>query len=161
MDAVSVEPPSGRQACLSLILKAIRRRRGLRSSEVARELGMALRSYQRFESGAMGLDIDQIRRVADVLSVDGWAIIFGVEMNSVEFALSCADNKAATAFLLALRRFNLKSGKDIARLDTRSLMLVFTRMLDEISVRAREHDADLEDWMFDATLNGDPDDDQA
>jgi DNA-binding transcriptional regulator YiaG len=56
MDVMSVQNPTGRQVCLSLILKAIRRRRGLRSSEVARQMGIALRSYQRFESGAKGLE---------------------------------------------------------------------------------------------------------
>jgi hypothetical protein len=53
-----------------------------------------------------------------------------------------------------LRRFNLKAGKDIARLDTRSLLIVFAKGFDEISARAREYDADLEQWMFDETLNG-------
>ncbi len=105
-----------------------------------------------------GLEIETVRRFADVLGVDGWAIVFGVEMNSVDFALACAENKASSILLIALRRFNRKSGKDIARLDQRSLLLLFTRMLGEISVKAREYDADLEDWMFDETLNGDADD---
>jgi hypothetical protein len=77
-------------------------------------------------------------------------------MGSVEFALYCADNKASTVLLVALRRFNAKSGKDIARLDPRSLLLVFSKAFDGISVRAREYDAYLEQWMFDAALNGDP-----
>lgn len=158
MDAVSVTQASVRQACLSRILKAIRLRRGLRSVEVARQMGMAHRSYQRFESGAKGLDLELIARFADAVGADGWAIVFGVEMNSVDFALYCAENKAATALLVALRGFSLKSGKDIARLDPRSLMIVFTKGFNGISTRAREYDADLEQWMFDETLNGDPDD---
>jgi hypothetical protein len=44
MDAVSRQDLMGRQATLSLILKAIRRRREFRSAEVAREMAMALRS---------------------------------------------------------------------------------------------------------------------
>jgi transcriptional regulator with XRE-family HTH domain len=161
MDVTPVQEASDRQAILSLILKAIRRRRGLRSAEVARLMGMALRSYQRFESGAMGLDLDKIHRFADVVDTDGWAIVFAVEMGSVEFALYCADNKACSALLVAMRRFNAKSGRDIARLDPRSLFLVFSKTFNDISERAREYDAYLEQWMFDETLNGDPDDDQA
>ena len=60
------------------------------------------------------------------------------------------------AFFVALRRYNLRSGKDIARLDPRSLLIVFSRAFEQISVRARECDADLEQRMFDETLNGDP-----
>jgi transcriptional regulator with XRE-family HTH domain len=160
MEVTPVQEASDRQATLSLILKAIRRRRGLRSVEAARLMGMALRSYQRFESGALGLDMTRIHQFADVTDADGWAIIFAVEMSSVEFALYCADNKASTALLVELRRFNAKSGKDIARLDPRSLFLVFSKAFNDISVRAREYDAYLEQWMFDEVLNGDPDDDQ-
>jgi transcriptional regulator with XRE-family HTH domain len=159
MDLVPIPDHSERQACLSLILKTIRRRRGFRSSELARQMTIGLRTYQRFESGAMGLDLEKIHQFADLVNADGWAIVFGVEMNSVEFALNCTENKAASALLVALRRFNRTSGKDLARLDPRSVMLVFNKMLNEISVRAREYDADLEQWMFDEALNGDPDDD--
>jgi hypothetical protein len=44
MEVTPVQEASARQATLSLILKAIRRRRGLRSAEAARLMGMALRS---------------------------------------------------------------------------------------------------------------------
>ena len=44
MDATPRQDLLGRQSTLSLILKAIRRRRGLRSAEVARDMNMALRS---------------------------------------------------------------------------------------------------------------------
>ena len=157
MDVTPEEEPSERRTTLSRILKAIRRRRGLRSAEVARLMGTALRSYQRFESGAMGLDLPKVHRFAEVMDADGWAIVFGVEINSVEFALNCVENKACKALFVALRRYNLKSGRDIARLDPRSLLIVYSRAFDQISFRAREYDADLEQWMFDETLNGDPD----
>ena len=158
MDVTPDEDPPGRDDILSLILKAIRRRRGYRSAEVARLMGMAHRSYQRFEAGELGLDLAKVHRFADAVHADAWGIIFGVELNSVEFALYCVDNQAAKALVSSLRRFNLKAGKDIARLDTRSLFIVFARAFDQISARAREYDADLEQWMFDGTLNGDPDD---
>ena len=121
-------------------------------------MGMAHRTYQRFEAGEMGLDLPKVHRFADVVRADPWGIILGVEIESVEFALHCVDNQAGKALVSSLRRFNLKAGKDIARLDTRSLFIVFAKAFDEISVRAREYDADLEQWMFDGTLNGDPDD---
>lgn len=158
MDVTPVQDPSGREATLSLILKSIRKRRGYRSVEVARLMHMAHRSYQRFEAGEMGVDFPKIQKFADVVHADAWGILFAVEMRSAEFALYCADNQAGTTLFSTLRRFHLKAGKDIARLDTRSLFIVFSKACDEISTRAREYDADLEQWMFDGTLNGEPDD---
>lgn len=158
MDLTPAQDPSGREATLSLVLKSIRKRRGFRSVEVARLMHMAHRSYQRFEAGEMGVDLPKIQKFADVVHADAWGILFAVEMGSAEFALYCAENQAATTLFSTLRRFHLKAGKDIARLDTRSLFIVFSKAFDEISTRAREYDADLEQWMFDGTLNGEPDD---
>lgn len=126
--------------------------------EVARLMSMAHRSYQRFEAGEMGVDFPRIQQFADAVHADAWGILFAVEMRSAEFALFCAENQAATTLVSALRRFHLKSGKDIARLDTRSLFIVFSKAFDDVSARAREYDADLEQWMFEAALNGEPED---
>jgi transcriptional regulator with XRE-family HTH domain len=158
MDVTPDQDPSGQEETLSLILKAIRRRRGFRSSEVARLMGLAHRTYQRFEAGEMGLDLPKVHGFADAVHADAWGIIFAVEIGSVEFALHCVDNQAGKTLVSSLRRFNLKAGKDIARLDTRSLFIVFSKAFEEISTRAREYDADLEQWMFDGALNGEPDD---
>lgn len=122
-------------------------------------MNMAHRSYQRFEAGEMGVDFPQIQQFAEVVHADAWGILFAVEMRSLEFALFCAENQAATTLFSTLRRFHLKSGKDIARLDTRSLFIAFSKAFDDVSARAREYDADLEQWMFDGTLNGEPEDD--
>jgi transcriptional regulator with XRE-family HTH domain len=51
MDATPRQDLLGRQSTLSLILKAIRQRRGFRSAEVARDMNMALRSYAKLEHG--------------------------------------------------------------------------------------------------------------
>jgi transcriptional regulator with XRE-family HTH domain len=154
MDATPRQDLLGRQSTLSLILKAIRGRRGLRSAEVARDMNMALRSYQRFEAGAMGVDVDRIFRFADIVNADPWAIQFAVEMGSVDFALYCMDNKAMSALMIAMRRFNAKAGQDLARLDTRSVLIVFAKAFRDLSDRVREYDADLEQWMFDEAFDG-------
>lgn len=159
MDDAPDQVPAGQVETLSLILKAIRQRRGLSSADTARSMKMAHRTYQHFEAGDLGVDIPKVHRFAEAEAVhaDAWGIIFAIEFGSVDFALHCADNQASKALLSSLRRFNLRAGKDLARLDTRSLFIVFSKAFDEISARAREYDADLEPWMFDATLNGEPD----
>lgn len=106
-----------RRATLSRTLKLLRRRAGFRSIEVAREMGKAHRTYQRWESGFYGIEIDEIHRFAQIVEADPWGIILGVEMGSVEYALRTAGNSGASLMLVALRRFDRASGDDIRRLD--------------------------------------------
>lgn len=127
MDASPLQDPSSRKAILPLVLKAIRRHRGLRSSEVARAMGMRLRTYQHFESGRAGLNLERIHQFAEAVNADGYAIVMALDIGSVEFALHCLENKASTVFLVSLQRFANKAGKDIARLDPRSFISAFDR----------------------------------
>lgn len=158
MDLFRDQDARTQRATLSRILKLLRRRAGMRSSEVAREMGKAPRTYQRFESGEYGLHIPDIRRFARIVDADPWGIVFGVEFGSVEFALHTAANKAASWMLLALRRFDSRAGRDIAALDPRTLLHVFTKGFEQLSIRAQAFDADLEQWMFDEGLGADGDD---
>ena len=158
MDASPLQDLTGRKTTLPLVLKAIRRRRGLRSSEVARAMGMPLRSYQYFESGRGGLNLERIHQFASAVDADGYAIVLALDIGSVEFALHCLDNKAATVLLVSLQRFATKTGEDIARLDPRSFISAFDRAFDELTAKAREYDAILESWMTDKSIGGDPPD---
>lgn len=147
---------AARRATLSRILKLLRRRAGLRSSEVAREMGKALRSYQRFESGRYDLNLEEVRAFARIVDADPWGIVFAVEFGSADFALHTAGNKAASWMLVALRRFQRLSGNDIAMLDPRTLTLVFARGFEQLSHKARELDAHFEQWMFDESFGPSP-----
>jgi len=159
MDASPLQDPAGRTATLPLILKAIRQHRGLRSSEVARAMGMKLRTYQHFESGRAGLHLERIRLFAEAVNADEAAILIALDIGSVQFALNCLENKAGTALLVSLQRFDLRSGKYAARLDPRSVISAFDRAFDELDAKAREYDAVLESWMIDGSLTPPGDDD--
>lgn len=156
MDVLWTQDETRRTQALALALKQLRVRRGFRSSEVARAMGVGLRTYQRFESGALGMDLARIFEFAKVVQADPWGIVFAAEFGSESFALHCADNHAASLLLTMLRRFDRRSGKDIAVLDPRSLVSIFTRSFEQISERAQRLNADLEQWMFDETF-ADPD----
>ncbi len=161
MNAVSPPPLTERQLLLSQILKAIRRRRGLRSSEVARSIGMALRSYQHFESARGREDGPTIHAFAEAVDADGYAILLALDMKSADFAVDCLDNKFTSVMVLAVRRFRKKSGRDLARLDPRSVIGAFERAFGELTKKLGEDDAYVEEWMTDPALGGDlhdPDD---
>lgn len=154
MDVPWDQDASSQRATLCRILKALRQRSGLRSHEIAEAMGKAHRTYQRFEAGEQGIDLADIRRFARIVDADPWGIVFGVEFGSVDFALNTAKNKAASWLLVALRRFDRMSGKDIAALDPRTLSFVFSRGFDQISEKAQEMQAELEHWMLDGDLGG-------
>ncbi|HEX5263920.1 MAG TPA: helix-turn-helix transcriptional regulator [Phenylobacterium sp.] len=164
MNVLSPPPLTERQALLSQILKGIRRRRGLRSSEVARQMGMALRSYQHFESARGREDAPTIHAFAEAVDADGYAILLALDMKAPDFALDCLDNKFASVMVLAARRFRKGSGRNLARLDPRSVIAAFERAFAELTRKLNEDDGYVEAWMTEPALGDDsgaddPDDD--
>jgi transcriptional regulator with XRE-family HTH domain len=159
MDLLQDQDAVARRATLRTILKHFRKRSGLKSIEMAKLMGKGLRTYQRWESGYYGVQVEPIRRFAEIVQVDPWGIIFAVEFGSVDYAVDTANNSAASLMLVALRRFHRQSGAAIRRLDARSLVLTYSRGFGLLSKRAEEYEADLEQWMFDEGLGANRDDD--
>jgi transcriptional regulator with XRE-family HTH domain len=137
--------PSGRTA-LPQILKAIRRRRGLRSSDVARDMHMPLRSYEHFESGRAKLNVAKIHEFAEVVDADPFAILTAMEIGSPAFALRCIDNKLMTILTMALQDFDATAGDDIARMDPMRLLTRFNQLFDELTSHARAADDYVARW---------------
>jgi transcriptional regulator with XRE-family HTH domain len=160
MDVLRDQDAAARRATLSRILKIFRKRSGLKSVEVAKLMNKGHRTYQRWESGFYGVQHDPIFRFAEIVEVDPWAIIFGVEFGSVDFALDATRHSAASFLLIALRRAYRKSPQPFRGLDPRSLLLTFTRGFDLLDRRYEKYDADLEQWMFDESLGANLDDDE-
>jgi len=141
---------------LSAVLKAIRRRRGLRSSDVARAMKLPLRTFEHFESGQGRLDPERVQAFAQATDADPYAILLSLEIGSPAFALRCMDNKLATILLMCLQEFDGRAADQIAALDARTLITAFTRAFDELTTTARQREAFIEQWMFDKSLGGDP-----
>jgi transcriptional regulator with XRE-family HTH domain len=159
MEVSRTQSEGQRRETLSLVLKRFRRRGGFRTSDMKQAMGVSLRTYQRFEKGDLGLDFDKIFSFAKVVGADPWGIIFAAEFGLEEFAYQSADNQAASLLLTMLRRYARRSGKDIAALDPRSLVVIFGRGFEQITLRAERLNADLEQWMFDEAFGGSEDDD--
>jgi len=155
MDLLQDQDKAARRATLRSVLKHFRKRSGLRSAEMAKLMGKGLRTYQRWESGFYGVQVEPIRRFAEIVQTDPWGIIFAVEFGSPQFAIDTSGNNGASLLLVALRRFHRRpAGKAIGQLDPRSLLLIYTRGLDLLIQRAEEYAAELEQWMFDEDLGG-------
>jgi len=142
---------------LSLVLRALRRRRGLRPADVAEALQMPQRSYEHFEGASGRLKVRRVHEFAEFTDSDGFAILASLALGSPEFALRCADNKLMTILMMALQDFDAKVGDDIARLDARTLIGAFTRVFDELAEAADRGDSFVAAWRGQRQLRGLPD----
>lgn len=137
----------GHAAIISAALKAIRKDRRMRPSEVARALGMPLRSYEHFEAGRGRLTYERIARFAEVTNSDPLAIIASVPLQSPQFALNCADNKLMTILMIAMAELNEELGEDIVYLEPRTLIGAFTKVRNDLVEHVRKRDLFAETWL--------------
>lgn len=132
---------------LSLALRALRRFRGKRPPELAQALGLQMRSYEHFESGAGRLNVDRVMAFADATASDGFAILVAQWIGSPQFAVRCANNKLVTILIMALRDFDATAGDAIATLDAQTLIGAFEDALGRLRDEAQRRSA--QDWLQD------------
>ncbi len=112
---------------LSQTLRRIRLARRLRVGDAAAAMGLNKRTYELFEAGGgSNLSLERIHQFAGALGADPHSILASVMIGSPAFALRTADNKLMGAFLIALQEFDAAAGDDIKRVDTATLLTVFT-----------------------------------
>jgi transcriptional regulator with XRE-family HTH domain len=137
----------GHTGIVAAAIKAIRKDRRMRPTEVARAMNMPLRSYEHFESGRGHLTYDRITRFAEVTNSDPLAIIASIPLNSPEFAVNCADNKLVTIMMVAMAELNEELGEDIVYLEPRTIIGAFTRVCKELVEHVRKRDVFAETWL--------------
>lgn len=134
-------------ALLATAMRSIRLARRMRTSEIARELGMPLRTYEHLEAGRGRITYDKIVRFAEVTNSDPVAILLAVPLRSAEFAVRCADNKLATILTIALRELNDELGDDIEFLEAGTLIGGFTRVTKDLRDHVANRDLFAENWL--------------
>jgi len=132
---------------LATAMRNIRLARRMRTSEIARELGMPLRTYEHLEAGRGRITYDRIVRFAEVTNSDPVAILLAVPLRSAEFAVRCADNKLATILTIALRELNEELGDDIEFLEAGTLIGGFTRVTKDLREHVANRDLFAENWL--------------
>jgi transcriptional regulator with XRE-family HTH domain len=144
----------GRQNLLAEILKSLRRHRSLSAGEVAAAMGLPLRTYEHFEAGRGRLNPQRVRRFAEVLDVDAFAIFAALDFGSPAFALHCADNKLMTILMKAVSDFDASAQDAIGGLEATSLIAAFTRTFADLKTQALAQHAFVARWMADNPLKG-------
>lgn len=132
---------------LSVIIKTIRLERRMKAIEVARGMGIALRTYEDFEGGRGSLDLEKVRLFGRATDTDALAITFGLLLGSKETALRAMDNKFASVLWVALREFEKEAGDQISVIPggyfLESLRAAFIRLKEYLLKR----DASAERWL--------------
>lgn len=134
-------------ATLSAAMRLIRKDRRMRSSEVARALGMPLRTYEHFEAGRGRISYDKIVRFADVTNCDPFAITAAIQLKRPEFALHCADNKLMTILMIAINELSEKLGEDIVFLEPSTLIGACMRLSKDLVDHVAKRDLFAENWL--------------
>ncbi len=132
---------------LGAALRAVRKARRLRTSEVARGMGMQLRTYQRLEEGTGPFDLDHIKQFADVTDSDPFAIVASIWLQSPAFAVRTIDNKPLVVFTLALRDFHDVLADDISLIEPRVWWGGFRPLFQDLSEHVRKRDLTAETWL--------------
>lgn len=120
-------------ALLSAAIRAVRRLRGMSSSEVASAMNMPLRTYQRFEAGEARPNLDHIHRFARATRSDPHALAMAVSIGAPELAARAADNQLVTTITVGLQTYNRTQGDRIADLDLRTIVSAVTAMFDRLA----------------------------
>lgn len=128
-------------------LRAVRKRRRLRAADVADRLGMPLRSYEHFESGAGQLNLERLFQFAEATDSDGWAILLAAHLGKPDLAIRCADNKLVTILMLSLQDFDDELGDGLADLEAAAVIAGFGSAFRDLARHARQRKADAEAFL--------------
>lgn len=114
----------GERAVLAVALEEIRRRRGLRRRDVARAMGMSLRTYENFESGRGPMTYERLAGFATATNCDLAALLLCQHLGA-QIAIRSADNKAVSIALGTLEDIVFVLGEDLQGLTAGSLTGAF------------------------------------
>lgn len=132
---------------MAQVVRAIRKHRRMKPSEVAAAMGIPLRTYEHFERGTGRMSYARIRRFAAATDCDPIAIVSTLPLRSTEFALNCADNKLTTIAMAALSELNEELGADIGFLSTAALVSAFDKLSKDLIDEVRRRDQFAERWI--------------
>lgn len=146
---VSIDTPPPHPAAAAM--RAIRRARRMRSSEVARAMGMPTRSYEHLEAGSGRITYERITAFAEATNSDPIAILLAQACGSPDFAVRCADNKLMTIMMIAMMELDDDLGNDIGFLDAQTLVGGFTRLTRDLARHVRSRETFAEEWLRQGT----------
>ncbi len=132
---------------LSAAMKSVRRKRGLRSADVAMRMGIPRRTYEYVEAGQGGLTYERLISFGKATDSDPYGLLAALATATPEFAAWVSDNKLAFVIQSILREFAETLGEQVAQIDAMTAVAIFSRAATELvdEVRGRAEREQL--WM--------------
>lgn len=137
-------PKSDESSARSACLKAVRRLRGLTRADLARAMHVSPRTYDRFESGELRLNIDYIHRFAAATDTDPHAILLAILRNRPQLAVNWSEIRLASFLVCGASDLNDNVGEAVRSLQPHVIVEEVTHMFDRLAAKAlAAHEARL------------------
>ncbi|VWX49796.1 helix-turn-helix transcriptional regulator [Novosphingobium sp. 9U] len=132
---------------LCKVFRAIKKKRNLTSREIADSMGLALRTYEQFESGSGRILFGQIQKFSEATDSDPFAILLAVMYRTPEFAVHCADNKFPLIITMSIERFAEDMGSDVSLLEPLNVITGCQRYLAELKKKIADDELTVSKWL--------------
>lgn len=119
----------------------------MRPSEIAKAMGMAVRSYEHLEAGEGRISYERICQFAHATNSDPDALMSVIQIDSPEFGLRCADNKLMRIMMACLRDLNDDLGDDMMFLESGTIIGAMSRVCKDLAESVRKRDTYAENWL--------------
>lgn len=120
-----------------LILKPLRKLRGIRPPVMAQRMGISTRAYQDFENGTTGLLLPRIARFAEILEVDQNAIVAAFLLRKPRIAHVFAQNKFMLIQSSAVDEFDEPMQDAVAAVDPLTVLDAHMQLYDQLAELGR------------------------
>jgi transcriptional regulator with XRE-family HTH domain len=120
-----------------LILKPLRKMRGVRSPEMAERMGISARAYQDFENGRTSLLLVRVREFADILKLDHFAILAAFHLGKPRIAHAFANNKFMLIQASAVDEFDESVQDAIAAVDPLTVLDAHMQLYEQLAELGR------------------------
>lgn len=138
---VAKDPPEdfGYAELAPLILKPLRKMRDVSPPEMAAQMGLSTRAYQDFEAGRTALLVERVRRFAQILKLDHYAILAAFDLGKPQIAHLFAQNKLMLIQASAIDEFDDDALEAIAAVDPLTALDAHLQFYTQVAEHGREH----------------------
>jgi hypothetical protein len=121
-----------------LILKPLRKMRDVRPPAMALRMGISTRAYQDFEAGRTGLLVERVRKFAEILKLDHYAILAAFFLGKPQIAHLFAQNKLMLIQASAVDEMDEGALEAIAAVDPLTVLDAHLQFYRQLAEHGRE-----------------------
>jgi transcriptional regulator with XRE-family HTH domain len=139
--------PDAQSHVLAQAIKSVRLLRGRSTADLAKALGLSLRTYERWESGDAHLSFASVIRFAEVTDSDPIALVIAMIIRDPDFAVDAADNKLALMVVMTLADLHGVAGDKLRHLTKTEIRKHLQVVLQALGTSALQTSESADDWI--------------